>query len=169
MVYAIEVWGSACTTELQKIIVLQKTAVRIISHKDSAPGPLYPTDSLFHLLEILKIHDIFKLQVSKFIFNCINSNVPTNFQNWFKFNYNVHSYNTRSAFFDIDNDVDIDNAINSNTLFRRNARTTHCGLKLLKVSGPKMWNLIPNHIRSIQPLILFRLRLKKHLIAQYVL
>ena len=75
----------------------------------------------------------------------------------------IASYNTRSAFFDIDN------AINSNTLFIRNARTIHYGLKLPKVSGPKMWNLIPNHIRSIQSLILFRLRLKKHLIAQYVL
>ena len=44
--------------------------------------------------------------------------VPTIFQNWFKLNYNTHSYNTS---------YNIDNAINSDTLFIINDRTTHYG------------------------------------------
>ena len=164
MVYAIQVWGSACISEINKILVLQKRALRIITYKDifpSVPGPLHPTDPLFYKLGVLKVQDVFKLQVSKFIFNCLQLNTPTIFHNWFRLNYTIHNYNTRSTFFDIDN------AINSNNLFIINARTTHYGLKLLKVSGPKIWNLIPNRIRSTRSVCSFKRYLKKHLLAQY--
>ena len=156
--------GITCVSEINKILVLQKRALIIITHNDtfpSVPGPLYPTDPLFYKMEILKVQDVFKLQVSKFIFDCLQLNTPTIFHNWFRLNYTIHKYNTRSTFFDIDNEI------NSNNLFIINARTTHYGLKLLKVSGPKIWNLIPNHIRSTQSVCSFKRYLKKYLIAQY--
>ena len=112
------------------------------------PRPLHATDPLFYKLGVLKVQDVFKLQVSKFIINCLQLNTPTIFHNWFRLIYTIHNYNTRSTFFDIDN------AINSNNLFIINARTTHYGLKLLKVSGPKIWNLIPNRIRSTRSVLL---------------
>ena len=145
LVYAIEVWGSACATEINKILVLQKRALRIITYNDrlpSVPGPLRPSTPLFHKMDISKIYDVFQLQLAKFIFNCIHLNVPSIFHNWFKLNYTVHNYNTRSTF------SDIDNALNSNNIFIINARTTHYGLKLIKVSGPKIWNCIPKKIRD---------------------
>ena len=115
LVYAIQVWGSACPSEMNKILILQKRALRIISYKDAlppVPGPLYPTDPL-------KINDVFKLQFAKFIFNCMHLNTPHIFHNWFTLNHMVHNYNTRSTFFDIDN------AFNSNNLFVFNARTRY--------------------------------------------
>ena len=51
---------------MNKILILQKRALRILSSKDAlqpVPGPLYPPDPLFHELEIMKINDVFKLQV----------------------------------------------------------------------------------------------------------
>ena len=165
LVYAIPVWGSACIGEINIILVLQKIALRIITHNDhfpSVPGPLHPSDPLFYKLEILKVHNVFKLQVSKFIFNCLQLNTPTIFHNWFRLNFTIHNYNTRSTIFDIDNEI------NSNNLFILSTRTTHYGLKLLRVSGPKIWNLIPNHIRSNQSVCSFKRNLKNHLIAQYV-
>ena len=57
LVYAIQVWGSACASEINKIQVLQKRALRIITYKDTlptVPGPLHHTDPLFLKLEILK-------------------------------------------------------------------------------------------------------------------
>ena len=92
------------------------------------------------------------------MFNCLQLNIPTN---WFRLNYTVHNYNTRSTYFDIANEI------NSNNLFILNTRTTHYGLKLLKVSAPKIWNLIPNQIRSTQSVSSFKRYLKNHLIAQY--
>ena len=128
----------------------------------TVPGPLHHTDPLFFKLEILKVYDVFKLQLSKFIFNCLHLYAPINFHNWFTLNHNIHNYNTRSNFFDIDKDI------NSSNLFIINARTTHYGLKLLKVFGPKIWNSIPKHIRSNQSVLSFKYYLKKHLIAQYI-
>ena len=136
MVYAIQVWRSACISEINKILVLQKRALRIITHKDifpSVPGPLHPTDPLFYKLEVLKVQDVFKLQVSNFIFNCLQLNTPTIFHNWFRLNYTIHNGNTRWGSFDMDNGV------GSNGGVIMGAKTTHYGLKGLKVSGPKIW------------------------------
>ena len=49
----------------------------------SVPGPLHPTDPLFYKLGVLKVQDVFKLQVSKFMFNCLQLNILTIFHNWF--------------------------------------------------------------------------------------
>ena len=106
-------WGSACDSEMNKILVLQKRALRVITFKNNLPlipGPLFPSNPLFYEMDILKIYDVIKLQVSKFIFDCIHLNTPTIFHNWFALNYTVHNYNTRSTIFDIEN------LLNSNNL-----------------------------------------------------
>ena len=92
LVYATEVWGSACEVHLTKILTLQKRAVRIITYKDQfpiIPGPLHPSNPLFLKLGILKINDLFTLQISKFVHKCINSNIIVNFDHWFKLNKDV--------------------------------------------------------------------------------
>ena len=60
-VYSIQVWGSTCTSEINKFLVLQKRALRITTYDtlSPVPGPLYPMDSLFCKLEILKVQDVF--------------------------------------------------------------------------------------------------------------
>ena len=106
LVYAIQVWGSACATEMNKILVLQKRAIRVITLNDKlplVPGPLHPANPLFYKMEILKIY-VFKLQLAKFIFNCIHLITPPIFYNWFKLINTVHNHNTRSTFFNINHD-----------------------------------------------------------------
>ena len=76
IVYCIQSWGNAGGTDLNHILILQK----------NTPGVLQSSDPLFLKLNILKIKDIYLLQISKFIFNCVNNNIITNFQNWFKLN-----------------------------------------------------------------------------------
>ena len=71
------------------------------------------------------------------------------------FKYGDQHAPLKSTFFDIDN------VKNSNNLFIINTRTAHYGLKLLKVSDPKLWNLIPNYIRSTQSVCSFKQYLKK--------
>ena len=98
-VYGIQVWGSACNTELNKILILQKKAVRILTnnyHFPLEPGPLVSSNPLFKDLEILKVGDIYKLHVAKFIFSCLSFNTPIIFHDWFTLNHNIHNYNTVS-------------------------------------------------------------------------
>ena len=95
IVYAIQVWGSANDSELNKILILQKKAVRMMLFKDQYPqisGCLNPSDPLFSELSILKIHDVFKLQIVKFIYDCLMFNTPSNFWNWFVYNSTAHFF-----------------------------------------------------------------------------
>ena len=61
IVYAIEVWGSAFKIELDKIIILQKRAIRLMTYNDVFPlnpGPLSPSDPIFIKVNFLKVVDI---------------------------------------------------------------------------------------------------------------
>ena len=82
LVYGIEVWGSACKTELNKLLVLQKRAMMLMTYNDQypvIPGPLSQSNPIFIKLELLKIEEIFKYYISKFIFKCLQQLTPINF------------------------------------------------------------------------------------------
>ena len=62
IVYAIEVWGSTFKTKMDKILFLQKKAMRLIKFMDSypsIPGPLQPSGPIFSQLKTLKVIDIY--------------------------------------------------------------------------------------------------------------
>ena len=50
----------------------------------------YMPGSLATSAPILKLGHIFIFQISRFIHNCLNSNIISNFQNWFKLNNEIH-------------------------------------------------------------------------------
>ena len=92
LLYAIQVWGSAFAGHTQKIIILQKKVVRLITFQDKPPGyngPLATTDLLFKDLNILKIEDIYKLRTLQFIYDCLNGISPKQFKSWFKLKKDV--------------------------------------------------------------------------------
>ena len=71
IIYAIEVWGSAVKSEMTKILILQKRVMRLMTFNvvfPSFPGPLSPTDPIFVTLCCMKVEDIHKFQVAKFVF-----------------------------------------------------------------------------------------------------
>ena len=142
LVYDIESWGSAFKIEMDKLQVSRKRAVRLMTFNDKyprTPGPLPPSEPIFRKLGILNVRDVYKFQVSRFIFKSINKLAPTNFHKWFNPIHNVHRYGTRS-------NTSIEGKP-KNTLFIPYARTTNYGLKQLKVDGPRIWNNIPHMLR----------------------
>ena len=163
LIYAIEIWGTASKTELEKILILQKRAMRMMTFTDiypSVPGPLSPSDPIFAKLEALKVIDIYKYQVSKFVFKCINLIAPVNFHGWFKLDHVRHTYRTRSKF-----NINDGNIIKN--LFIPYARTTNYGLKQLKVNGPRIWNSLPSDIKNTTSINVFLKKLKLYYISAY--
>ena len=161
--YAIEIWGSAFKTEVDKILILQKRAMRMMTFNDKfpvVPGPLNPSNPIFASLEILKVDDMHKYQVAKFIFKSINKLTPENFHHWFLMNSEVYDHKTRSNF-------KIDDKTAVNNLFIPSARTTHYGMKLIKVSGPRIWNSLPTHLKQVTTLEIFLKKLKDHFLSGY--
>ena len=84
-------------------------------------GPLLSVNLIFAKLQTLKIIDVYKYQVSKFVFKCINKIAPINFQNWFSINHERHGHHTRLNF-------NITDGNKINNLFIPSARTTNYGL-----------------------------------------
>ena len=134
--YNICSYAGTYDTHLNRLFLLQKRAVRLICN-DSF---LAHTDPLFFRTGILKLHDIYRLNVALYMFEARHSGI---------FNRN-HHYATRS-YQDL---VPFDN------------RLTVTG-NSLRVSGPIIWNSIPQDIRSLPSLSIFKNRYKKHLLASY--
>ena len=151
--YGIEVWGNADKIHINRVFTLQKRAVRVILHKDQRQQDfsLPASNPLFIELKFLKIHNIFKLKITDFIFKCVSDWHPSNFHSWFKFTSDIHSYNTRSN--------------STNKLFIPAIRTTHYGLKSIKYNGPKTWNAIPITITGKVEYNKFIKNLKEYLIT----
>ena len=154
LIYGIQVWGSSFDTNLNKLEILQKKVVRLITHNDNFynSGELPHSQALFYELKLLKIKDIFKLQISKFIHDCIHFTPSSQFASWFLYIENIHGHDTRRK----------------RNLFSPYARTTHYGLKYVKVEGVKIWNNIPENISKMENRKVFCKSLKESLIMAYL-
>ena len=98
------------------------------------------TDPLFFQTGILKFHDIYRLNVALYMFEARHSGI---------FDRN-HHYATRSH----------------HDLVPFHARLT-ITKNSLRVSGPNIWNSIPQEIRNIRSQEIFKNQYKKHLLSFY--
>lgn len=71
--YAIQIWGNS--NHIYKLTTLQKRALRAISKKPY----LSHTEPLFKQNRILKIGDLYSLQISLFMYDLHNNKLPTSF------------------------------------------------------------------------------------------
>ena len=91
--YGLPVWGSTYPSLLDPITVLQKRILKIITFNEITA----PSGPLFDSLQILKLSDLFQLQVAGFVYECINSLAPIYFKNYFTSIQTVHGIGTRQA------------------------------------------------------------------------
>ena len=171
--YGIEAWGSAAKANLYKLNILQNKAVRILSGiqyfqlHGQEPGPLPSSEPLYKNLEILKLEDIFQLGIAKFVYSALTFEGPSNFHNWFSYAYEVHNHSTRSgAEITRSNYFDIGTAVQTYTLHLKGSNNKF-GEKMIKKSGPVIWNSIPRDIQDATSITTFKYQLKKHFLDQY--
>ena len=135
--YNICAYGGTYNTHINRLFLLQKRAVRLICGESF----LAHTDPIFYRTKILKIQDIYRLNVAVYMFGARHSG---------EFDRN-HPYPTRSY-----NDLV--------PLYARLNVTQNS----LKVSGPSVWNSIPQEIRNLPTLSMFKNRYKKYLLSMYM-
>ena len=88
--YGILAWGSASTYVLKQTINLQKRAIRMISNAKYNSH----TDNLFKKNSILKLGDLYELNVTLFMHDFCNNLLPKSFCSTFKYNYEIHNIHT---------------------------------------------------------------------------
>ena len=92
MSYCCQVWGQSGNYNLNKILSVQRSALRIISFR---PFRSNVTD-LFHILNIHLFSNLVRISNLLFVFDSLSSNLPISFANYFCQSHDVHSYNTRN-------------------------------------------------------------------------
>ena len=90
LTYCNLIWASTYVTNLQRIYLLQKRAVRAISKADYKAS----SKPLFANLKILDVFSIYSLQVSSFMYLYHNDALPISFTQIFQIGNQIHQYST---------------------------------------------------------------------------
>ena len=144
--YGILIWGNTCKSYLDKLVKLQKWAIRTISnsHYRSHTAPLFPKSNL------LNVVDMYTLELGAFMYRFFICDLPVAFNDYFRKRTDIHNYPTRHA-----NDFQLTN--NKKSFSDQGIRTM----------GPILWNSLPKTIKETNSVKHFRLKLKMHLIQKY--
>ena len=121
------IWASAYVTSLQRIYLLQKRTVRLISKADYRA----PSKPLFMKMKILNIFSIYSLQVRFFMYLYHHNLLPLTFCQIFQTGSQIHYYSTRNS---------------------ESYRSHLCRTNIKKFSilfqGLKIWNSLPTVIKA---------------------
>ena len=82
LLYGLIIWGSTFPTYLKKMITLQNKAVKFICAAKFCDN----SSPYYKRLKILKLTDLYKLEVGKFIHANFKKMLPNNLSNYFNFN-----------------------------------------------------------------------------------
>ena len=174
--YGIEAWGSASKTALNKLIVLQKKAIRVLSNVNyfqiygEESGPLPSAEPLFKKLEILKFEQIFQLNIVNFVFSTLCYESPSIFWDWFVFCHSLHTYATTSSTIIVrENYFDIGTVNSTFTLRVPRGMLEKYGKRMVKFSGAHLWNMLPSDIQGSSSLCTFKEKVKKFYLGRYTL
>ena len=140
LTYGIILWGPTYRCHLKQLSILQKKAIRYI-HKSYYNAH---TEPLFIRSKILKLDDIYKFELSKFMFDCINGLLPIPIREYFTINATIHTHYTRQR--NIPHFPQTYGTISERSV-------TH--------KGPKTWSDIPQIIRLYANKKIFPRLLKK--------
>ena len=138
MQHGIIFWGSVCQSDFNKILIVQKKVLRVIE----GIGYRDHCGHLFLKYNLLKLSDVRRLEMAKFIFYDINFLNVFNFQN----RETIHNFHTR----------------NSSSLVLPYCRTNIL-LNSVFYAGVQFFNSLPNSLKSINSYPSFKFNLKRYL------
>lgn len=139
--YGISVWGQASKSYLNKLLLLQKRALRFMFFKQRNAHAI----PLFIQAKILPVNFVYHSSVASLMHDISTHSAPPNLLNLFRATSDVHQYDTRSS-------------------ASKNIYNEKFNLELQRKSfsiyGPKVWNAIPNCLRDM-PKQMFKKKFKK--------
>ena len=124
LLYACPVWSLTTLHNINYISILQKKCIRIINFLPINSH----TNNLFIANNLLKLQDIIKVEIMKFVCDFKNNNLPDDLIHLFTLNSEINKYHTRN--------------VCNEGLFIPKIITTNFGLNSLKYSAPTLWNSI---------------------------
>ena len=145
MKYCITSWGGAANKLVVQIFNLQKRVIRFICKADYRAH----TNPLFKDLELLKLNDVYKLEIGKMVHK-IKSNLLVGEHDLISLN-KIHNHNTR---------------ISANSNYFVKIPRTNLGKNSFSYIGPKIWQDVPLEYKNLDS-VPFKHCYKQHLLQQY--
>ena len=143
------IWGNTYISRLNKLIVLQKRAIRLIANVPY----LAHTAPLLHKYNCLKLEDLVKFHINNFMYKAYNFDLPCNLQFLFTKTQNFHQYHTRYR---------------QKETFYKKSVCTNIKSMTVSINGVNYWNNLDDNIKLCKNISLFKKNLKKYYIIQYV-
>ena len=139
--YGIVTWGGASQGKLNKLLNIQKKAIRHVSGRSR----LSHCDPLFHALQVLKVKDLYRYNCALFMYKYKNNLLPESFNNMFT------PFNDPNR-----------------TLGYKIPRSSTSSLKQFPLpSLPRIWNAEPLDIKSAKSSNVFKIKLQSYIIEEY--
>ena len=113
-------WQFTSKTNLNRVFILQKKCLRIITfsfQKDHS-------NSLLKDLKLFKLHDVLEAEIIKFFYKFSRNELPKSLCSIFDLVHKVHTYNTR----------------NNLLIYISRMFTSQCGNHSLRGDGASLWN-----------------------------
>ena len=133
--YGVTSWGNTAAKYTDRIQIEQNSIVKIITKLPFIKTKISP---LYDKLNLLRLDDIYKLEVLKFMFSFNQKILPNCFKDYFTIPWKIHEYPTRLA-------CDDNWAVN----FHCTKSTTQ---RSIKFTGCKLWNDLLSEFISIREL-----------------
>ena len=130
--YASQVWGQSLQLVTDKLSILQKKAVRIMTFSDFRAH----SEPLFKDLKILKVEDNIFMQNCLFVYDYFQGNLPKSFNNIFTKAEDTHSIFTRNA--------------NDGIIVPPSYNSTNYGLNSIYKLCTDAWNRLINEQKRIE-------------------
>ena len=145
--YCNVVWASIYPSRLDALHKVQKKIIRIITLSK------YQQESrqLFISLQLLNIYELHSYQLGLFIYSYTTGSLASAFSNYFSLNNTIRQHYTRSSG-------------KCHMKFKR----TNYGRFSIKYKGPMIWNTLPDVLKNIRSLQMFRKKLKTFVLNQNI-
>ena len=140
------IWASDYPTNLLKLYMLQKQAIRITSQVKWRDH----TSTLFKRKRQLNIFYINKFQIVWFMYKFNRNLLPVNFNMFFQTNEQIHHHDTRGK-----------------SKYSSHSHTTTMLSFSIRVQGPLLWKSLDPLIKQCKSLNSFKNTFKRHLLSLY--
>ena len=130
LTYGAQVWGLLSNSKLNKVETAQKAAIRIISFSDFHAH----TSPIFKSLKILRLQEHIKLQHILLVYDIINKNLPSSFNDFFVGN-DMNWVKTRA-----------ESQASTNIVFSQKYNQIKYGRKSITNTSVNIWNRFAKHI-----------------------
>ena len=147
LTYCSIIWGGANKSTLKKLTVMQKRALRLITHSPYRTS----CNPLFIRTRILKLPDIHTMQILLFVYKVKNNLLPSSSSQHLIPYVKTYHYELRKV-----------------PVFQIFSFHTEIRKKYIAIAGPKLWNLLPAHLINSDSFLIFKNRLFNFLSCSYV-